>query len=1164
MQLHPPIINMKKPDSYLKSLDSRNDYYRGVGEQAAIYTFTRKLSHKKLSSLISPGKIASTEDLRDLRKQGLELDSLLSPQTRDISHLKDKLSLLTPRHPDLPSNITEVKRLVEASDFLGNPINKHGDPLPISCRKSFCINNNGKQTLMEVPSIDKLFLGAPSGRQECSNLKKWFESMKDTYCISEDSEENRRILYNMCSKELIRQVTVQCIERGELLHQVLEYFATSYEKIKESLAQSQRNSESLKKYMQDKLKEKEEQLTSQIQRLTNSKELLLETLEDEKAKNFKLSEEIFLKDHKIENLISRVGNDEDNSLRAVKTIRQRGSVYGGLSSMSASPKYSFTSKILSMASKSELSISSDQETQTENPYKIRRFNRRKLTKKNTIESPSKEPPESKDPSSERKFFPLIEISQDEAEVLNLENPPEPGPSDLLIHTNSSYLNTDTIMEEPSCSELEESLYSKDPIAVEIETQTDEILQQGPLSGRNFSEEELNLFCQWIDEQKRNAGDDEPREKLKVFPRFSVISFEESPVRTDKVEALEGESSSGESFEVTPERAIGKKNTLDLQEGYSEVYSLEDKESGEGNELEIREENKDKEILKRGRRTMKGGEEVGEKELIHRRGNSVHAQDNTKITMKESAYSQEYISKVSFKDSLKTFENNKAKSEEKNPLHTQENYPKTSKEHPNSRGNASKSPRKHSVQESSAKIVSLKSFAANKKLNIPFHEKINESPVESELHELELLVAKKQQELSLLDKQILEKHSELSRISHPAVLKKPKTRGLSILIDLPLASSHSEGQNLKDSISQKSNSSESIGSIEDKDSISINPNLNQKLLQRKSEVLLINKLEKSLCKDPLNKSMTHLLSPTRTLSEERRRACVRTVYDLDGRKISIRDGNSSAVLNVSGDESIDDEFLKEETMKNTKRTIVPVTEVAEFNFKHRSTSKDVVKKNSIAASIIIKIANMKFTRVKKRATLSKKAVSKLISALYFSYSSKEDYSEPLIDFVYDEFSQKFGFKKVITKKFIEFISSMIVLQDSRKSKTFLRFISAGAIINQSNFSSEALSFYLSALNFMINSKIGLGNFDDSNDKVMLPLTRAVECIKEHLDSLDKSLVARTVSAIEHKAVPDHRKINQSGMVENEFVLETLAELYENVKNKGESDEREKASSKAING
>ena len=63
---------------------------------------------------------------------------------RDVSHLQDKLKIPVSRINELPSDIKTLKKLLENSDPLGNPLNK-GHPLSCSCRKEVCMDTVYKQ-----------------------------------------------------------------------------------------------------------------------------------------------------------------------------------------------------------------------------------------------------------------------------------------------------------------------------------------------------------------------------------------------------------------------------------------------------------------------------------------------------------------------------------------------------------------------------------------------------------------------------------------------------------------------------------------------------------------------------------------------------------------------------------------------------------------------------------------------------------------------------------------------------------------------------------------------------------------------------------------------------------------------------------------------------------
>lgn len=86
------------------------------------------------------------------------------------------------------------------------------------------VNKGAKKGRVEVGRGD-MELGAPSGRKEVEILIAWLENMNSVYVEEEgigDVEKVRRaqIIYTACFKEVVRQVSVQCIERGVLIQRI--------------------------------------------------------------------------------------------------------------------------------------------------------------------------------------------------------------------------------------------------------------------------------------------------------------------------------------------------------------------------------------------------------------------------------------------------------------------------------------------------------------------------------------------------------------------------------------------------------------------------------------------------------------------------------------------------------------------------------------------------------------------------------------------------------------------------------------------------------------------------------------------------------------------------------------------------------------------------------
>lgn len=79
----------------------------------------------------------------------------------------------------------------------------------------------------------ELDLGHPATRKDVKNLMSWLGSMLQKALISTLSPENlyetTNTIYKVCFQELIRQVKVQCKERGELIQQVWQTYQKLFE-----------------------------------------------------------------------------------------------------------------------------------------------------------------------------------------------------------------------------------------------------------------------------------------------------------------------------------------------------------------------------------------------------------------------------------------------------------------------------------------------------------------------------------------------------------------------------------------------------------------------------------------------------------------------------------------------------------------------------------------------------------------------------------------------------------------------------------------------------------------------------------------------------------------------------------------------------------------------
>ncbi|CAG9332090.1 unnamed protein product [Blepharisma stoltei] len=239
-----------------------------MGQQSQnIFDFGHLSEHKRFGSLEHDRirELLKTEKKRDQARL-----SSLKP-TRDISHIKDKQSLNLDllNAVEFPTDLLQLKALYESSDTRGVPmiVGSNGNLNPMFCKKESCIsrvlatnqistrtvklnpsasvgsfteNYNESPTPHSIDTFERLHLGNPTGRQDIENLWKWYNYMKNKY-IEADYEdlESAELIYEMCSRELVRQVSVQCVERGDLLKELFIKFPEVYikknDKLKEEM-----------------------------------------------------------------------------------------------------------------------------------------------------------------------------------------------------------------------------------------------------------------------------------------------------------------------------------------------------------------------------------------------------------------------------------------------------------------------------------------------------------------------------------------------------------------------------------------------------------------------------------------------------------------------------------------------------------------------------------------------------------------------------------------------------------------------------------------------------------------------------------------------------------------------------------------------------------------
>jgi hypothetical protein len=200
---------------------------------------------------------------------------------------------------------------------------------------------------------------------------------------------------------------------------------------------------------------------------------------------------------------------------------------------------------------------------------------------------------------------------------------------------------------------------------------------------------------------------------------------------------------------------------------------------------------------------------------------------------------------------------------------------------------------------------------------------------------------------------------------------------------------------------------------------------------------------------------------------------------------------------------------------------------------------------IDSIMIIPLDQLQQTPNKMPKRLLYKLISYLQQSLLIKYKAGEKLKS-LSSISYKEFIQKYGLKQVAESKYKSFVISLLLAKNSRRIGVFCRLFGIGHKIGLVNFSVHTFRFYIDCFACIIHSKLGVvTNIDETADIQMIPTLRALECVQEkgsqflHNDDLE-----RIVSSLQISSVPDPKKANPTGIIDQELLLEMLANEFEN--------------------
>lgn len=212
----------------------------------------------------------------------------------------------------------------------------------------------------------------------------------------------------------------------------------------------------------------------------------------------------------------------------------------------------------------------------------------------------------------------------------------------------------------------------------------------------------------------------------------------------------------------------------------------------------------------------------------------------------------------------------------------------------------------------------------------------------------------------------------------------------------------------------------------------------------------------------------------------------------------------------------------------------------------------MKKLEPSWKIIESILATPLEKLQTFSKLPKKMLYKLISYLHQSILIKYRTGEKLKALsliTYNEFVHKYGLRQVAEVKYKAFIISLRSIRDNRRIDVFCRLFGIGHTLEQPNFNLNTFKFYIDCFSYIIHSKVGIvTNLDETADLQMIPTARAIECVQQKTaEFMPESAISRIVSSLESSSLQDVKKMNPTGIIEQELVLEILSIEFEKYQN-----------------
>lgn len=1065
--------------------------------------------HKRKSPEEFYGSMGKTEEkIQNLIKRDQSLSKLklkLEP-TRDISHLRDKLSKAMKKPPlQLPTNLIHLKSLMQTSNSKGIQIALSTSGIsPLTCIHKECIErvatHNSSKKLMsksssrklaslntspvvdKIPTLEREFLGSPSGMQEIESLYEWFNLMK---CQCED-EESTEVVYTMCARELLRQVSVNSALRGKLLEEILEVqpsvFNKKYEKLSIEFKTFREEQEEKIRQLEEKIDDDKmkkfidcEELRKEIKK----KDIIIEKLEGTLANYKKALTEIkrkFFENEEVWKNRLIVYMNEVKHLKRSSTVNTNQILDADLMRLKNKlALYDDNNLKLVIESLSHISDSSDesfkdsekkqedevqaiedgqynQET-SKSPSKITSKSASKTVSKNSSKCSSKN-------ALENELEYINPEKNDHDEILILEKAEENSENREEVKNNLK--DKEEVLEEKSAEIIDDNQL--------ILTSKKSIELDGPIKVEHSSDKIKEPYLDNI--EIAVFDEDLEIETGQHSPSYKFIKLsEDGPFNSEKI---------CEAPSILEESREQAKNTS-VDSDIPKIATLQLCQETQTDDL----------LFEKYLEKLKSVEELIEKakpEDVERIYQALKTSlDNDLSLTQQSIIKQNR--KISFRKTQKELK------------------------------------RSFSVKANQISEPNIKPHSAIPDSSPRSAEKTNDEVKEqvsaliNSVNYMNTTITHKKQELTNLDREITEKSKILKILTKKKVKKVVKEE--------------------KSPENDRRPSSIKATKFFGDDRRPSDKFLNEE--RRTSEPQNAEKLSA-----PSPKGQSKVLEFTLNETEL-------SPWD-EGYEVGYGDGKIQgfikAIEKIKGTEEtneIDSEDYEANDFRPIRKKserIRLVTKFMEFNF-HIPT-KNKPKKIHPGPIILEKFLSRSLAKIKMRSTLSRKNLNKILIVIYQNAIQKVtlDNSTTLIEVTYDEFYSRYGLKSVCDKKFLEFVASAISNIEYKRCMMYIRLMRCGEVVSSYSYSKYSLLLYLSCFQFTTTSKLGISFQSDEDDKIVIPSIRMVECIKEKLDFLaDKSIASGILAKVEQKSFPDPKKINAGGLVEFESSLEIVLDSYE---------------------